>query len=205
MRTTLPARGPCSHPLEVLPKPLRDRLVTELSRRLDLDVDEFLSSPKLRLKLSPAELDKSLLELHDRISESPSGDLLRLIGGGGAIGLQNLYMRRQAQKKLRRKGGTLDIFPPFLDPLLDETEVEGNNSSARQRIRWAMRKNLPKKRSNTGDKPSVAANSPTDLSMSLATGANVPAFRPTEWSGLRAPKAFVSQVRSRSLSMSLLI
>jgi hypothetical protein len=74
--------------------------------------------PKLRLKLSPAELDESLLELYDKISEIPSGDVLRLISGGGGIALQNLYMIRQAQKE----EGLSETLPYFLD----DVEMEEN-------------------------------------------------------------------------------
>ena len=106
---------------QVLPKSIRDRLVTELDKRLEIDIDQFLDSPKLRLKLSPAELDKSLLELYDTVSESPGGDILRLIGGGGVVALQNLYMRRRSERERWRKikeGATfspLDIFPSYVE------------------------------------------------------------------------------------------
>merc|ERR1712085_199584 len=46
----------------VLPKELQQRLITELDKRLDVDLDELLSSPKLRVNISPAKLDKRLLE-----------------------------------------------------------------------------------------------------------------------------------------------
>jgi hypothetical protein len=77
----------------VLPKTRRERMAADLEQKFDFDIDEILESPKLRLQLSPAELDKSLLELYDNVSRGPSGDVLRLIGAGGnPIGLQNLYM-----------------------------------------------------------------------------------------------------------------
>ena len=82
----------------VLPKELQQRLVKELNKRLDLDVDTLLGSPKLRLQLSPAELDKRLLEFYNTVSESSSGDVLRVIGGGNNVGRQNYYLKQQAQK-----------------------------------------------------------------------------------------------------------
>jgi len=129
--------------LVVLPKKLKDRLVAELNKRLDLDLDELLSSPKLRLKLSPAELDKSLLELYDTLSESPGGDILRVIGGGGSIGLQNYYMRRRAERERWQKlrdGIAPDIFPVFQD----EEGAEDKDKSASQLVRRLLMKNIPK-------------------------------------------------------------
>ena len=60
----------------VLPRPIQQSLVKELDKKLDPDIDKILESPTLHLKLSPAELDKSLLDLYARLSESPSGDVL---------------------------------------------------------------------------------------------------------------------------------
>jgi hypothetical protein len=132
----------CPIPLvrTVLPKALRERLVQELDKRLDLDLDEILESPKLRLKLSPGELDKSLLELYDKLSESPSGDLLRMIGGGGRIGMQNLYMKQRSLQQQRRRGEIPELFPSFLEEMLPEDAEK----SPTQRVRWALRRNLPK-------------------------------------------------------------
>ena len=138
---------------KVLPKSLKDRLAADLERRLDIDIDEILESPKLRLKISPAELDKQLLELYDRISGGPGGDVLRLIGGGGQVGLQNMYMRRMAKKEKQRKGTIPDPLPLYLmesDDDSAETLVAG--------IRRALRRNLPKE---------MLVNSPTGLSADL--------------------------------------
>lgn len=82
----------------VLPKDLQHRVVNELEKKLDLDLDKVLASPKLRLKLSAAELDKQLLELYNKVSQSPSGDVLRVVGGGTDVGKQNLYLKQQARK-----------------------------------------------------------------------------------------------------------
>jgi hypothetical protein len=127
--------------LVVLPTQLRDRLVADLDKRLDLDIDELLESPKLRLQLSPAELDKSLLELYDTVSKSPGGDLLRLIAGGGQIGLQNLYMRRRTQKNVYQQGVFAEFFPSPLDD--DSDRDDPTRRTPVQRIRWALRKNTP--------------------------------------------------------------
>lgn len=83
----------------VLPKPLQQRLTAELDKRLDVDLDKLLSSPKLRVKLSPAKLDKLLLELYDSVVQGPSGDVFRVIGGGSNVGRQNLYMKQQQGKQ----------------------------------------------------------------------------------------------------------
>lgn len=122
---------------------MRERLVAELDKRLDFDIDELLDSPKLRLKLSPAELDQSLLELYDNVSEGPGGDMLRLIGGGGIIAMQNLYMRRHAEKEMWRKlkeGAVLDILPKFVD----EDVADDKDGTLTQLIRRSLRKNIPR-------------------------------------------------------------
>jgi hypothetical protein len=137
----------------VLPKVIRERLVLELDKRLDLDFDSMLESPKLRLKLSPAELDKSLLELYDKLSESPSGDLLRMIGGGGRVGMQNLYMKQRSVHRQRR-GAKPDLFPSFLD----DASPDDVGETPTQRVRWALRRNLPKKDIGGGVEPDSKAN-----------------------------------------------
>jgi hypothetical protein len=110
----------------------------ELNKRLDVDIDEALASPKFKLKLSPAELDKSLLEFYDKVSESPGGDVIRVIGGGGSIGLQNLYIKRQAQKERKRQGGLVkELFPSFAD-----VDAEEGNRTASQWVRWTLNRTL---------------------------------------------------------------
>ena len=95
----------------VLPKDLQHRVVNELDKKLDLDLDTVLASPKLRLKLSAAELDKQLLELYNKVSQSPSGDVLRVVGGGSDVGKQNLYVKQQARKR-KRNYPTKNVFEP---------------------------------------------------------------------------------------------
>lgn len=125
---------------KVLPRSLKERLATDLEKRLDYDIDEILESPKLRLKVSPAELDKQLLELYDQISAGPGGDILRLIGGGGQVGMQNMYMRRLAQKQKKRTGTLPDPVPFYL---MDTESGEDNPRTPVAGIRRALRRNLP--------------------------------------------------------------
>jgi hypothetical protein len=135
-------------PRIVLPASVRNRLLEELKKRFDFDIDELLDSPKLRLKLAPAEMDKALLELYDTISESPGGDILRVIGGGGPIGLQNLYMRRHVEKerwRRLREGGTLDLFPTYL---FDDESREAKRTTASYLVRTSLRRNIPDLNSN---------------------------------------------------------
>lgn len=148
-------------------------MVSELNKRLDLDLDEILLSPKLTLKLSPAELDKSLLDLYDKISESPSGDILRVIGGGGQIGLQNLYLRRKALKDRGRSGS--DLIVPELFAVNDWMEPKNHDRSPTHWVRLALQRNLParkqssnsskarKKTSTTRDTPRMSVS--TECSM----------------------------------------
>jgi hypothetical protein len=157
----------------VLPTQLRDRLVADLDKRLDLDIDELFDSPKLRLQLSPAELDKSLLELYDTVSKSPGGDLLRLICGGGPIGLQNLYIRRQTQKNLYQQGVFAEFFP---SPLDDESERDDPaKRTPAQRIRWALRKNAPHK--NWSNRNATATVSSTSTASSTTSPPSSPTGR----------------------------
>lgn len=183
-----------------LPKPLRDRVANELNKRLDLDINELLGSPKLRLKLSPAELDQSLLELYETLSESPGGDLLRLIGGGGAIGLQNFYMRRQAQKKLLRQGRPPEFFPS----LFDDAESEEKSTTPSQRIRWALRQNVPTRNpqdSTPANKEQSAIGS--NLKMSILQTPKT-FSRPIQWPGLKVG-ASAKRSFQRARSFMLLI
>ena len=84
--------------IKVLPNRVKQSLVNELDKRLDLDIDFILQSPKLRLQLSPAELDKKLLELYKNVADGPRGDVLRIIGGGNDVALQDLYVKRKSRQ-----------------------------------------------------------------------------------------------------------
>jgi len=174
----------------------------ELNKRLDLDIEEFLESPKLRLKLSPAELDKSLLELYDNISGGPSGDILRLIGGGGAVGLQNMYMRQKAQKDLMH-GMRPDLFPRLPDEAMSEEKIR----TPTQWVQWAMRKNIPKnvKPKSSSGKNVDGATANTRGKMKMCLQGAGPYARPVLGSGWprRPLTSFVP--RQRSCSTSLLI
>ena len=125
----------------MLPKGVRDVVVKELNRRLDLDIDELLNSPKLELKLSPAELDKQCLELFESVSSGPGGDILRIIGGGNDVALQYRYMKRQARKQLKAANALNFTLPFFVGGSVDNTDE--NSRSASQWVRWTMRRNLP--------------------------------------------------------------
>lgn len=120
----------------VLPKELQQRLVKELDKRLDLDVDTLLGSPKLRLQLSPAELDKRLLEFYNTVSESPSGDVLRVIGGGNNVGRQNYYLKQQALKKKYNKESS-QVPPQFI-----QDEGIGERLTVTKSIKKALERNL---------------------------------------------------------------
>lgn len=112
----------------MLPKELQQRLINELDKRLDVDLDELLSSPKLRVKLSPAKLDKLLLELYDGVVQGPSGDVFRVIGGGANVGRQNLYMQQQQSK---------------LAKIVDTTAMsEDDASTPTSLVKRALKRNL---------------------------------------------------------------
>jgi len=118
----------------VLPNRVKQSLVNELDKRLDLDLDIMLESPKLRLQLSPAELDKKLLELYINVSDGPSGDVLRVIGGGNDVALQDLYVKK--------KRSSSKNSPLFLGPDTGENPKEGRTTS--QWVNSVLKRNLPK-------------------------------------------------------------
>jgi len=120
---------------KVLPKDLQHRVVSELDKKLDIDLDTVLASPKLRLKLSAAELDKQLLELYNKVSQSPSGDVLRVVGGGTDVGKQNLYLRRQAMR-----GRKLTQSRTFVDG----GEVYEEDGAAGL-VRLSLKRNFPQR------------------------------------------------------------
>lgn len=83
-----------------------------------MDLDELMSSPKLRVKLSPAKLDKLLLELYDSVADGPSGDVFRVIGGGVNVGKQDLYLKQQQSKMAK-----MSDHEDFLEDADDTTPV----------------------------------------------------------------------------------
>ncbi|CAB9521529.1 Digalactosyldiacylglycerol synthase 1, chloroplastic [Seminavis robusta] len=157
---------------KVLPKAVRESVVKELNRRLDLNIDELLNSPKLELKLSPAELDQQCLELFESVSKGPSGDVLRIIGGGNDVALQHRYMKRQAIKQLKAANAMNSTVPFFVGGSVESTDE--NSRTASQWVRWAMRRNLP-----TNGTMSVLPSQPQKPSGS-STAAKAPAQKETE-------------------------
>jgi hypothetical protein len=136
----------------VLPKNIQERLVADLEKRLDLDLDTMLESPKLRLKLSPAELDKQLLEFYNVVTKGPSGDVLRLIGGGNDVGKQNEYLKRQAKKKKNNTvhassesaSTSVNGLPLLGDSTIpDDVSSGGAPSTPTRGVKSALRRNLP--------------------------------------------------------------
>lgn len=191
--------------LPVLPKPLRERLANELNRRLDLDIDEMLESPKLRLQLAPAELDKSLLELYNKVVEGPSGDVFRVIlgGGGSSIALQNMYMKRQAARQSRKKlangGYSLDLLPSFVWEAEEERTAE-------QSIRRALSRNLAvqtitEPSSSTQQTETDSTTKQTPSMSCFGISRRIPSLVPQSWSGLRAPRSFPKSSSSSRLSL----
>ena len=116
----------------VLPQRTKEQLIAELDKRLNVDLDDLLSSPKLRVKLSPAKLDKLLLELYDGVIQGESGDIFRVIGGGANVGRQNRYVKQQTRlaKNQMKQDLAADIAPHALTP----TSL----------VKRALRRNLPR-------------------------------------------------------------
>ena len=123
---------------KVLPNDIQNRMLNELEKRLELDVDELLSSPKLKLQLSPAELDRQLLDLYQAVTDNPSSDLLRTVLGGSNVGRQGYYLRQQALKaKAQARLENRQVkaaLPQFLDDF--------GEGDATKWIKEALRRNL---------------------------------------------------------------
>jgi len=128
---------------KVLPNRVKESFVNELDRRLDLDFDNMLQSPKLRLQLSPAELDKQLLEFYKSVVDGPSGDILRQLGGGSDVALQDLYIKKNSlrgRSKNPQSFGNVSIGP--FDALGEDSDKEERTAS--QWVNSVLRRNLPK-------------------------------------------------------------
>ncbi len=134
---------------DVLPKELQQRLIAELDKRLDVDLDELLDSPKLRVKLSPAKLDKLLLDLYDGVTEGPRGDVFRVIGGGASVGRQHLYLKQQAAKT----GTHQQSKPPSF---LDASVL--NKSSPTTLVTNALNRNFPHNDKKIDDTTTIENN-----------------------------------------------
>ena len=179
---------------------MKRSLAKQLEKRLDLDIDRILESPKLRLQLSPAELDRQLLDFYNKITEGPSGDILRIIGGGQEVALQSLYIKRKASQT---RANSVK-FGPF-EALGDDSEEDKRTAS--QRINLALRRNIPKNEvpiSRNSEEPGTKSSDKSKMSMSLSLGAN--SGRSPFWSGNQ--KSFTKPAclgRTRTSSFSLLI
>ena len=125
---------------DVLPKDLQHRMLSEIDKRLDLDVDSLLSSPKLKIQLSPAELDRQLLDLYNKVADNPGSDILRTVLGGANVGRQSYYLKQQARKEKTRsrieKESKVSI-PQFLDD-----EGVGGNKSVTTWVKKTLRRNM---------------------------------------------------------------
>jgi len=138
-----------------LPSDVQERMVSELEKRFDIDFEEFLGSPKVKVRLSPAELDKQLLDLYDSVSRSPGGDIVRIIGGGANVGAQNYYLKQQALKREKKSSSsnsvdqTSDVFVNKTVSFLPFTLSEnGEPLSLTGSIRNVLRKNNLREESN---------------------------------------------------------
>lgn len=110
-------------------------MLAELDKRLELDVDELLSSPKLKLQLSPAELDNQLLELYKAVVDNPTSDALRSALGGSKVGRQGYYLKQQALKaKTKARVENAQNKPQFLN--------DAGEGDATKWIKQTLRRNL---------------------------------------------------------------
>lgn len=126
---------------EVLPYDLKQGMLYELEKRLDIDVDELLTSPKLKFQLSPAELDRQLLDLYNTVIKNPGADMLRTVLGGANVGRQSYYLKQEAtkarKKELLEEKGMNSRKPEFLEDV-----GVGGGKTATARIKRTLRRNL---------------------------------------------------------------
>jgi hypothetical protein len=142
-------------------------LVSELEKRLDLDIDRILDSPKLRLQLSPAELDQRLLYLYNNVTEGLAGDVLRIIGGGQEVALQDFYIKSRAARKAAKDPQALERlnFGPF-QALGDESDEDKRTAS--QWVNQVLRRNLPKDEIPLSTSRNEKEKDKSKMSMSLS-------------------------------------
>jgi hypothetical protein len=187
-------------------------MLNELEKRLDLDLDEILESPKLRLALSPAELDKQLLELYNRVTDGPGGDILRIIGGGQEVALQSLYLRRQAFRQKAKNPKYDPLFSAFSG--LEDDDDDHDLKTASQWVNRSLRRNLKRRpTSSAGDsigqggnsrQTDSAGKSQSKLKMSLSSSGSGQPLRSSTMI-LSAGRSTFAPKRSSTLSFSLLI
>lgn len=179
--------------VSVLPDRVKQSLVDELDKRLDLDIDFTLQSPKLRLQLSPAELDKQLLELYKNVADGPRGDVLRVIGGGNDVAFQDAFVKNKKRR------------PKNLQSFLGREDIEENDGTTSQLVNSVLKRNLPKieaeaeRRGDNADKKDKS----DEMKMCL-TGRHDPPFSYVSSCQTAFTKRF-SLGRSRVSSFSLLI
>ena len=97
----------------------------------------------MRLQLSPAELDKQLLEFYKSVVDGPSGDILRVIGGGQDVALQDLYIKNNSL----RKRSEISHSPGKVRFGASEDPDKGSDEEERTASQWVnfiLRRNLPK-------------------------------------------------------------
>jgi hypothetical protein len=143
-------------------------LVSELDKRLDLDIDRIIESPKLRLQLSPAELDQRLLELYKSIAEGPTGDVLRIIGGGQEVALQDFYIKSRAARNAAKDPKAFEKlrFGPFQ---ARDDDPDESRRTASQWVNVVLRRSLPKNEVSIFDTKKGKEKDKSKLSMSLTT------------------------------------
>jgi len=139
---------------KVLPKKVQKTFVEELDKRLDIDIEATLQSPTLRVKLSPAELDKNLLDFYNDVTGGAGGDVIRVIGGGAYVGRQHLYLKQLAQKRRREERKGRSYNPSHLLPVADEADkIDEKNRTPTQWVSLALRRNLPAESGKANIKP----------------------------------------------------
>lgn len=130
-------RSNLSHEIQaskVLPSSIQKTIVAELDKRRDLDMDKFVSSPKVRLRLSPAELDKQLLDLYNSVAV----DALRVLFGGDYNDNKNVM-----KNNVRETGGGIPKTPKNGSSLNEDIPVEW--------VKSALKKNFPETYKSLGN------------------------------------------------------
>ena len=84
------------------PKPLvfATTPITNTASIANTQLANLINNPQLSISLSPAELDDNLLALYRQLGKGEFGDLLRVIGGGGRVGRQTIYMKEEQWRRI---------------------------------------------------------------------------------------------------------
>lgn len=113
-------------------------------------------------------MDQRLLELYNSFSEGPTGDVLRIIGGGQEVALQDFYIKNRAARNAAKDPQASEKlrFGPF------QTRGDDSDDAKRTASQWVnlvLRRNLPKNEVSISHGSQEEKLDKPKMSMSLTT------------------------------------